>query len=311
MKKNYLGIDLGGTGIKMAIVEKNGKIVEQMSFPNSCPCAPKTIVNEIRYHLSSMKHAGTIVGAGVGVAGDVDQKNGIVRFSPNLGWKMVPLKHMLKAIIKVPIIIDNDANAAAWGAYWLDAKASVKNLICITLGTGVGGGIICDGKLYRGATGTAGEIGHIAFDAHGLQCNCGSTGCIERYLGAKFLSMQAQEAVERGKSKIISKLTNGNLEMITPKVLTQAANQGDKVALSIWHQAGERLGIILAGVINMFNPEMIILAGGVSSARELLLKPIRHTVTQRAFKAPAQACDIIISHNNQAIGVVGAALLAR
>jgi glucokinase len=218
---------------------------------------------------------------------------------------------MLKSSLPEPIVIDNDANAAAWGAYWLETDGKIKNFVCITLGTGIGGGLIINGKLYRGATGSAGEIGHMPLDPYGLRCNCGSFGCAERYLGANYLSMQAKEAVERGRSKIISKLTEGNIDNITPQILTRAANMGDQLSKEIWQQAGERLGVILAGVVNLLNPEMVVLAGGVSLAGQLILKPLRDTVKKRAFKTPAKACQIVISRYNQNLGVVGAALLTK
>jgi glucokinase len=311
MENNYLGIDLGGTGVKLAIVDENGGIVEQGSFPNSCPSDPDEVVRGIIYHFSKMKNKDNIRGTGIGVAGDIDQKSGIVRFSPNLGWKGYELKKMLKSSLPSPLVVDNDANAAAWGAYILDNEDNVKNLICLTLGTGIGGGIVCDGKLYRGATGTAGEIGHIPFEPYGLRCNCGSMGCIERYLGANYLSAQAKEAVERGKSKIILKLTNGKIDDITPEILAKAANMGDTLANEIWSQAGERLGIVLAGLINVLNPELIVIAGGLSRAGNLLLKPLKETVKKRAFKTPSTACQVVVSKYNQKLGVVGAALLSR
>jgi glucokinase len=311
MSKRFLGIDLGGTGVKLAIVNDKGKIIEQNSFPNSCPSDPDKIVRGIIYHFHQMKNIKNLKGTGIGVAGDIDQKRGIVRFSPNLGWKNLQLKKLLKSALPQPIEIENDANAAAWGAYWLDGRGKVDNLICLTLGTGIGGGIILNGKLYHGATGSAGEVGHIIFEPHGLRCNCGSLGCIERYLGANYLSTQAKEAVERGKSKTILKLAKGKIEDITPQVIALAANQGDKLSKEIWQQAGERLGIVLSGVINLLNPEMIVLAGGISKAGNLLVKTLKETIKKHAFDTPVNACRIIVSKYNQNLGVVGAALLPK
>lgn len=312
MQKLYLGIDLGGTQVKMAVVTGSGKIVERSVFQNHNGSVPKEIAGQIIEQARKMKNFKKVCCTGIGVAGDIDQKNGIVRFSPNLNeWRNVPLKKMLTGQLPKPIIIDNDANVAALGAYWLEAKGRVKNLICITLGTGVGGGIICEGKLYRGASGSAGEIGHMSFEPYGPKCNCGSAGCIERYVGAYYLSEQARREVKQGRSQIISNLVNGRLENITPEILTKAANQGDPVAKEIWQMAGERLGIVLSGVINLLNPEMIVLAGGMSLANELLLDPIKKTVSKRSFNTPAKTCRIIISQYNEKLGMVGAALLSR
>lgn len=312
MPKLYLGADLGGTEVKLAVVDECGKIIEHNGFPNSYNSSPENVVKEIISRARRMKNFDNLSGTGVGVAGDIDQGKGVVRFSPNMvQWTNIPLKKMLGSSLPVPIMVDNDANAAAWGAFWLDAKAKVKNLVCVTLGTGVGGGLIFDGKLYRGATGTAGEIGHIPFEPNGPECNCGSFGCIERYVGAQYLSQQARAMLKKSKRSVIHKLVNGNLDLITPQILTQAAEMKDSMALNMWKLTGERLGIVLAGVINLLNPEMIVLAGGVSKAGNLLLDPIRSTVKKRAFKKPASACKIIISQYTQKLGVVGAAFLPR
>jgi glucokinase len=312
MAKLYLGIDLGGTQVKLAVVSAKGEILETNTFPNNAGSIPEKILGEIVAHAQRMKNFKKLAGTGIGVAGDIDQSKGVVRFSPNLtAWRNIPLRTMLQRRLPHPINIDNDANVAALGAYWLEAKGKVKNLVCVTLGTGVGGGLVCEGKLYRGTTGSAGEIGHMVLDPNGPQCNCGSRGCIERYVGAPYLSLEAQELVKGGKSKIMHKLVGGNISAITPAVIAEAANMGDTIAGNIWRQAGERLGIVLAGVINLVNPEIIVLAGGVSRAGNLILKPIKDTVNERAFRTPVRACRIIISRYDQKLGVVGAALLVK
>jgi glucokinase len=312
MAKCYLGIDLGGTQVKVAVVSATGEILEESVFANRIDSIPQEVIDQIIAHAKAMKNFKRLSGTGIGVAGDIDQENGVVRFSPNLtAWKKTPLRKMLTGRLPEPIHIDNDANVAALGAFWLETKGKVKNLVCVTLGTGVGGGLVCEGKLYRGATGSAGEIGHMPLDPNGPQCNCGSHGCIERYVGAPYLGLEAQDAVKAGKSKIMLNLVNGKVEDITPAIIARAAAMGDPIANTIWEQAGERLGIVLAGVINLINPEIIVLCGGVSRAGTLLLKPIKKTIADRAFRTPARACRIVISRYNQKLGVVGAALLAK
>jgi glucokinase len=312
MAKLYLGIDLGGTEVKIAVVDALGKIREEKRIPNSSMSAPEKIIGEIIAASLSMKDIRKVCGTGVGVAGDIDQKKGVVRFSPNLPkWRNVPLRKILEKKLPRPVVIDNDANAAALGAYWLDAGGKVKNLVCITLGTGVGGGLVLEGKLFRGATGTAGEIGHMPYDPEGPACKCSGYGCIERYLGAQYLSMQAQEAIAAGGGKIMMKLANGDPKNITPRIISDAATQGDADAKTLWDVAGFRLGVVLAGVVNLINPEMIVISGGVSRAGKLILDPIKKTVRERAFKTPADACKIIISKSTHQLGVVGSALLAK
>jgi len=312
VNKMYLGVDLGGTEIKIAIVDQTGSIIEETGIANNGASVPKTVIAEIIRRSRAMRNFSQVVGTGVGVAGDIDQKKGIVRFSPNLGnWKKVPLRKMLAGHLPGDIVVDNDANVAALGAVWLDAQGKARNLICVTLGTGVGGGIVCQGKLYRGSSGTAGEIGHMSFDHDGPKCNCGSSGCIERYIGAPYLSRFAKGLVEVEGSKIISKLVNNNLDAITPAILSQAALMGDPLAKRIWVDAGEKLGVVLASVINFYNPDMVVLAGGVSKAGKLLLDPVKRMVKIRAFSTSSRECKIVISRYTQKLGVVGAALLAK
>jgi glucokinase len=309
MAKLYLGIDLGGTVVKLAIVDSKGNIIEQHAFDNS-DHTPAVVVKQIVAHYKTFSHKLKLSGTGIGVAGDIDQDRGIVRFSPNLGWKNLKLKNMLAKYLPAPISMDNDANAAAWGAFWLETKGLVKNMVCVTLGTGVGGGIICNGDIMLGATGTAGEIGHMTFDPTGPRCNCGNYGCIERYVGAQYLSDTVRERILKGERSQITELVNTDYSAITPEIITIAAKNGDKLATSIWREAGERLGIMFASIINALNPEMIVLAGGVSKSGDLIMKPIKETVKKRAFKTPAQACKIVFARNTQHLGVTGAALLA-
>jgi len=201
MTKLFLGIDLGGTAIKVAVVDEKGGILELETVKNDPSLSPERLCSEIVDKAKGMKDLRRISGTGIGVAGDIDQERGIVRFSPNLPkWKNANLRKMLGKGLPKPIVVDNDANAAALGAYWLEARGKVENLLCVTLGTGVGGGLICNGKVYRGASGTAGEIGHMPYNPDGPECNCGSRGCIERYIGAPNMSFQAKEGVKAGKS---------------------------------------------------------------------------------------------------------------
>ena len=310
MAKYFLGVDLGGTGVKLAITTKNGLVVAQSSFPNSNPRNYRNVVKEIVTRFNDIKGSYEVVAAGIGVAGDVDQEHSLVRFSPNLKWKNVHLAKELKKFIKIPICLDNDANTAALGAYYLETRCKVNNLICVTLGTGIGGGIICGGKLFTGATGTAGEIGHITLYPEGPLCNCGNYGCVERYLGAPYISKEFSELARKNNNKIVSKLLNGNFNNVTPKIITLAADSGDRLAIEYWRSYGEKLGIMLAGLINTVNPDMIVLAGGLSKAGDYILDSVKETVKKRAFKVPAKACKIIISKYTQKLGVVGAALLA-
>jgi glucokinase len=313
MNKNlYLGIDLGGSEVKIAIVNGSGRIIEKTTFPNSYLSTPQDVVRRIIEKTEQMANLKNVCATGVGVAGDIDQENGIVRFSPNLkGWRNVKFKEMLERHLPKPVKIENDANAAALGALWLDGKGIFRNIVCVTLGTGIGGGLVFDCKIYHGATGTAGEIGHIPIDPYGRRCKCGSRGCVEAYLGANYLSEDAEKNRALMSSPVIQRLLKDGELRITPKIISEAANLGDKEARKIWDMYGERLGIILAGIVNLLNPELIVLAGGVSQAGSLILDPLKKTVEERAFKTPVKNCKIIISKHNKILGMVGAAFLNK
>lgn len=309
-----LGIDLGGTGIKLGLVDLQGKLWRTIKFstpPKPDPQEVATLIIDQAQGLIQRVGKKVIRGIGIGAAGDVEPEKGIIRMSPNLNWHNVPLKALLNRHLKYPIVIDNDANVAAWAAYVVEAKRRVKNLLCVTLGTGVGGGIVINGELYRGTTGSAGEIGHMTLFPEGVPCNCGNMGCLERYVGAKGMVEEARRAIQAGEVTLIPRLVNNDLSKIDPLILQQAACQNDRLALHLWGQVGERLGISLAALINVLNPEWIVLAGGLSRAGPLLLEPLRRTILKRAFPTPAAAAKLIVSKLDQDLGMVGAGLIAQ
>jgi glucokinase len=312
MSKFYLGIDMGGTSIKIAVVDDKANILEESSLDTDIKAQPKKVINDIVNACKILKYYGKVKSIGIGIAGDIDFKKGIVRFSPNLPrWKNVPLKKEIEKTTKKTVLIDNDANTACIGAFWLDLKSKSDNMICVTLGTGVGGGIIVDKKLYRGNTGTAGEIGHMTLEVNGNKCNCGNLGCAETYIGAKYLVNRAVELMKTKSSKNILKLSGNNNSNITPKILSAAAAAGDLTAKQIWSEAGEKLGVLLANIINFFNPDCIVLCGGISKAGEELLKHANKQIKSRAFKSAADSCKIVISKYTNKLGVVGAAMLVK
>ncbi|AKL97808.1 ROK family protein [Endomicrobium proavitum] len=310
--KYYLGIDMGGTNIKIAIVNNKGSIVEESVIATDINAKPETIVKSIVEKASVLKNYRNTKTAGVGIAGDVDCLKGIVRFSPNLPkWKKINLKEMLEKLTKKKVFVDNDANTAAIGAFCLDVMEKSSNLVCVTLGTGVGGGIIINKKLYIGASCTAGEIGHITIDPKGLRCKCGNTGCIETFVGAKYLSAYAAKYFKENKSALMDKLIAKDYSKITPKILHAAAVKGDKVAKAVWNYAGEKLGILISDILNFINPDTIVLCGGISHAGKYLLDPLKKEIEKRAFKSSRKACKIIVSGYTNKLGVVGAAMLAK
>ncbi|OGR89200.1 MAG: hypothetical protein A2992_10100 [Elusimicrobia bacterium RIFCSPLOWO2_01_FULL_59_12] len=314
MPRLTLGIDLGGTGIKFGLVDPMGRLLRSSKISTPSKSDPLEVVNALvaqaKAVLATLPKR-KVRGIGIGAAGDIDPKTGSVRLSPNLNWRNVPLKALISRRLHYPIVIDNDANAAAWAAYVVEAKRRVQNLLCVTVGTGVGGGLVLNGQLYRGSTGSAAEIGHITLYPDGAPCPCGNQGCLERYVGARAMAAEARRAIEAGESTVVSKMVHNDLSKITPLILEKAARQKDRLALHLWSQVGEHLGIGLASLINVINPEWIVIAGGLSRAGNLLLDPVRRTILKRSFHTPASAAKLVISKLDQELGIVGAGLLAH
>ena len=312
MTNYYLGVDMGGTLIKIAIVDDKANVIEEAVVNTDINASPKSVIENITDVFKKFKYYNKVKTIGIGIAGDIDFKQGIVRISPNLPkWNKVQLKKDIEKITGKTVYVDNDANTAAIGAYWLDIKAKADNMICVTLGTGVGGGIIINKKLFRGNNGTAGEIGHITVIPDGKKCNCGNCGCAETYIGVRHIVKETIDLLKTNKSKYILKLANNDIEQITPKLLSQAAEKGDLVAKKVWNNAGEKLGILLSDIIDFFNPDCIVLCGGISNAGDLIIKPAKEQIKKRAFKTAAKACKIVVSKYTSKLGVVGAAMLVK
>ncbi|MCL2390405.1 MAG: ROK family protein [Endomicrobia bacterium] len=308
----YLGIDMGGTHIKIAIVDSSCNIVEETVLDTDIKATPIDVIKSIISKASEMKNYSKVKSIGIGMAGDINCFDGSVRFSPNLPkWKNIALKKIIENLTKKKTIVDNDANTASIGAFWLDAKGKAENLVCVTLGTGVGGGFILDKKLYRGSSCSAGEIGHITIDPCGDVCKCGNRGCVETFIGAKYISKYAARYLKKNKSELINKLTNGDYSKVTPRILYLAAKKGDKAAISIWKYVGEKLGILFAGILNFINPDVIVLCGGVSHAGKYLIDPARREMKSRAFASAVKNCSIVVSKYTNKLGVVGAAMLPK
>ncbi len=312
MNKHSIGVDIGGTNVTVALVAEKGKIVKKIGFPTRVKEGKAKIIRRVVKAVDEVMKglsAKSIRGIGVGAAGDIDQDKGIVRFSPNLFWKNVPLARLLKRRFNLKVVLDNDANAAAWGTYVLETNRKVKSLLCITLGTGVGGGLILNGRIYHGASGTAGEIGHITVNPQGERCNCGNYGCLETYAGGAYIVKKAIKEIKKGKKSLIKKLAGENLHSITSRTVQSAALKGDKLARRIWKEVGQYLGIALSGVINLLNPEVIVFGGGVTRARELIFKPMREEIRKRTFRVPFEKVKFTRTKFGADLGVIGAALL--
>ena len=306
----YLGIDMGGTGVKTAIVDGSALILEQKTIPMDIKQEPKKILKTVLDAAMSFKDYDKVKSIGLGTAGDVDSNKGILRYAYNLPeWKNTPIKKILRQLSKREVLIDNDANTAALGAFWLDTKGKAENLVCVTLGTGIGGGIIINKKLYRGSSLSAGEIGHQTIKFDGPACNCGNIGCAEAYLGAKNFTRYCVEYVKNHQSKIIMDLIENDYSKLNPEILYKAALKNDKTALELWTWGGQILGVLLANIVNILNPDTIVLCGGVSQAGNFLIDAAKKEMLRRAFKTPGKICKVISSKYTSRLGVVGAAML--
>lgn len=300
MKRGWrLGVDLGGTQVKLALVDDRGRVRDLRRVDTDRRPAP--LVAALRRAVDPWLDGARLLGTGVGVAGDVDPERGVVRFAPNLRWRNVPLAELFrKHRFPKPLVVDNDANAAAWGARRLEFGGRLKDIVVFTLGTGVGGGLILNGRLYRGASGTAGELGHMVVDPRGDACACGGRGCLEAYLGGAALVAWARRAYRR---------SGRTVDALTPEILASRAAAGDRVARAAWRRAGEALGVALTTVANVFNPEAVLFAGGVSRSAALFLPAARRAMAARAFRTPVRAVRIAVARRGGDLGVAGAALL--
>ena len=300
--KLTVGIDVGATRIKMALVDRRGSLSFRREIDTPLNTNKVYLINSVVNNVGeiiaeSKAKKKDILGIGIGVPGPVDSKKGLVRYFPNIkGWKNTPLKSILEKRLGLKTALDNDVNAMTIGEYMFGAGKGAKNLICLTLGTGVGGGIIINGKIYRGSTMAAGEIGHIPINEKGPRCNCRGIACLERYIGNRYILQRAKDIF--GKT-------------ITLERLSKLGRKGNKKALKIWEDVGKYLAIALIGVVNLLNPDMIIIGGGVSNAGNLILGPLRKEVGSRAMKDQALHVKIVRAKLGDNAGIIGASLLIQ
>lgn len=248
-----------------------------------------------------------VLGVGIGAPGPLDAARNIIRLAPNLGWKDFPLRQRVSEQLGLRTVLDNDANCAALGEWWQGAARRTRDAICVTIGTGIGGGIIIDGRLYHGASSAAGELGHTTIDAGGRRCKCGNYGCVEAYASGPAIAARAVEALEAGAESALPGMVGGDLGRITAETVYDAARGGDALALEVVRDTAVYLGAALANFVNIFNPEIVVVCGGVTLAGESLFRPLQHEVSKRAFKAAVEVCQIVPGQLDGMAGVIGAA----
>ncbi len=312
----YLGIDLGGSNITAALITSSGKLLRLEKIKtHSHEGVRKTIARVVDLarlvQVAASVPSRQVKAVGIGVPGVISCKSGVVRFSPNLpGWKNVPLAAKIKAALKKPIVMDNDANVAAYGEKWMGAGKKYNHVVVYTLGTGVGGGVIVDSKLLHGYSDGAGELGHMTILPEGPRCNCGNRGCLEALVSGTAIAREGRRAVKEHPKSALARLCEGRADLVTSKLVFQAASAGDVTAKNIVAQTGRFLGIAVANIINLLNPEAVIIGGGVSKAGEDLLKHVRREAGRRSMDDLGKGVKIVAAKLEDRAGVFGAARLA-
>ncbi|MDD5504380.1 MAG: ROK family protein [Candidatus Omnitrophica bacterium] len=307
-----VGIDLGATFTKVGLLDARGHIIVKAAFLSKEYASSGRPIDRLVFAAKDIMapYFPRVSGIGIGVPGPVDYRKGVVHSLTNInGWKMVRLGDIMKARLGLPVYVDNDANAACAGEARWGAARGYDNAVCITLGSGVGSAVIIDGKIFRGRGYSAVEMGHICIDINGPKCNCGSNGCIETFVGNSYIVKDAVKDLKRGARSGLLKLARGRYSNITPELIDRAASSGDKFCLNVWRKAGERLGIGLAGIVNTFNPEIIVIGGGLSKAGRLLLDPVKNTVNRRAMSVFTKDLKIKRARFIEDAGIAGAASL--
>ena len=311
-----LAIDVGGTTILSAIVSNEGQVVANRSCLTLADDGPQTVIDRI---YSSIDHLLEVTGldlpqlGGISIAsaGIIDMDKGIITVSPNLpGWHDIHLRDIVKEKYGIDTFLVNDASAAALGEHHFGAGRAVDNLVYLTVSTGIGGGIITNGKLYVGTHGSAGEIGHMIIDVNGPECSCGNRGCLEALASGSAIAREAKERIRQGRKSSLTDIAKGKIEDITAEEVGAAAQDGDPLALEVVSEAATHLGMGIINVIHIFNPEIIIIGGGVAKMGDLLFNPVRQVVSEKAFSFPAQAVRIVPPQLGEDPGLIGAAIFA-
>jgi glucokinase len=302
MQRFIIGLDLGGTNLKTGLFDWRYRLINKQTIntkdfihKESLIKAMADSVNRI-INGSNLNHS-DILAVGLGVPGPVDCQKGTVHFFPNIpGFQRVPLQRILARRIRLAVFMDNDVNLMALAESRIGAARGFRNSVCVTLGTGVGGGIIINGKIFRGSKDAAGEVGHIPVNEFGPVCNCGSRGCLESYIGSQ---------------RILSRVVRAFGRRLNLEQLSNLARERNKKAMNIWQDVGNKLGIALSGVVNLLNPDCLVIGGGLAGAGRILFSSLRKTIKKRAMEVQAKHVKVIKARLGKNAGLYGAAILAK
>jgi glucokinase len=316
-----VGVDLGGTNIAAGAMPTDGtREIAMRMIPTKAEVGAGGVVDRIASLVEEViaqtihetgAERSDFLGVGIGSPGPLDRARGVVIVTPNLGWRDFPLRDEVSSRVGLPATLDNDANCATLGEWWCGAAKGGRNVVGMTIGTGIGGGLILDGKLYHGASDAAGEIGHTTIDSTGRRCKCGNYGCLEAYTSGPAIAERAREVLEGDEDSLLIQMVDGDMKKITAQTVFEASKRGDRVALEVVRDTAHFLGVGVSNLINIFNPDTFVIAGGVTQAGDLLFDPLRAEVKRRAFKPSVEACRIVPGALPLSAGVVGAVATFR
>lgn len=306
-----IGVDLGGTTVKTGLIDSNGKLLAQSKLPTMAEVNPRAVIGQITKTIQEVIPAAggaPIAGIGIGSPGLIQNPGGIVKSPPNMNdWDVVPLADEISKVFNIRVEVDNDANVAAVAESKFGAGKDHPNFLFIIWGTGVGGGIIMNNQIYRGVTGGAGEVGHISINYDGLLCNCGTKGCVEAYVGQKYLSKRTIEKLKGNPSSKILELVDGDMEKISPIYISKAAEAGDQLATDILVEAGTLLGVMIGGVMNTLDFRVTVIGGGVSAVGDFVYQAIHKSVLNNVQKPLRDGIKILRAQLGNDAGIFGAA----
>lgn len=308
---SFIGVDLGGTNIHAGIVNINHDVLCRRFVPTLVEEGRHPVIERLITVIQELKEQSpleSIKGIGIGAAGIIDIERGIIVTSPNFpGWQDVPLRDIISQKFNIPTFLDNDANAAVFGEHWAGAGQGSRSLIGLTLGTGVGGGIILDGRLWHGSEGMAGEIGHMTIVPDGRRCSCGNSGCLESYASATAIVGRAIESMPcHPENKLLEMVEVGSSSELTSEKIFQAALAGNKLAKEIFHETGAYLGLAIGSLINILNPEMFVIGGGASKAWDFFYPAMMKEMQKRALTRMAEQVRVVPARLGDEAGLIGA-----
>lgn len=315
---HFVGVDLGGTTVTAAVVDvTSGQVIGRHQIPTAAKEGHDAVIARMADLIDSViidadLSKENIGGIGIGVPGVLDLERGTTLFLPNLHgtWRNVPLKARVESLVRLPTCLLNDVRCFTLGEKTFGAGRDVDTMVCLAVGTGIGGGLVINGQLHLGIGGTAGEVGHQIIDIYGPPCGCGNQGCLEAFASGPAITAMALKAITQGRTTSVAEMVSYDLNRVTPEVVYQAAKAGDPIARDIYERAGFYIGIGVANLIAITSPQMVVIGGGVAQAGDMLFDPIRRTVRERVYVAPVEKVQIVPAQLGTDAGLIGAAVWA-